>query len=99
MTLVMERNPTPTSVVRMLSSLEDVIAVIAESRLIKSSHVELRRLSVEVHAGTLLLRGRVSSYYLKQVAQSLVRGVSCVVEIDNQVCVTPSPGGGVGGLR
>jgi osmotically-inducible protein OsmY len=99
MPLIMERNPTPTSYVRMLSSLQDVIAAVAESRLIKSSYAEVRGLSVEVHADTVLLRGRVSSYYLKQVAQSLVGGVSGVEEIDNQVCVTPSPGRGVRGPR
>ena len=38
-----------------------------------SSHSEVRRLSVQVIDGTVVISGQVSSYYHKQVAQEAVR--------------------------
>jgi osmotically-inducible protein OsmY len=57
----------------------------AERRLRQSRYLELRAVSCEFHEGVLTLRGRVPSYYLKQMAQSLVDRIPGVSELDNQL--------------
>ncbi len=47
----------------------------AEHCLRKSGYLGLRSVSCESHGNVLVLRGRVSSYYLKQLAQELVRRI------------------------
>lgn len=51
---------------------EAVVASHAEMGLRRSSYRELRGISCYFHEGVLTLRGRLPSYYLKQVAQTLV---------------------------
>jgi osmotically-inducible protein OsmY len=43
------------------------------------------RVSCQFDAGVLLLRGRLSSYYHKQVAQEAVKGLDGVVDIINEI--------------
>ena len=50
----------------------------AQSRLRKSGYHELQLVSCEFHEGVLTLRGRVSSYHLKQVAQELIRHLTAL---------------------
>ena len=57
----------------------------AQSRLRKSAYHELRLVSCDFHEGVLTLRGRISSFYLKQVAQTLVRELDGVEEINNRL--------------
>ncbi len=57
----------------------------AQSRLRKSAYHELRLVSCGFHQGVLSLRGHVSSFYLKQVAQTLVRELDGVREINNRL--------------
>jgi osmotically-inducible protein OsmY len=57
----------------------------AERQLRHSGYLALRRLSCNFHAGVLTLRGRVPSYYLKQVALAVVAAVEGVEHIDDQV--------------
>ncbi len=57
----------------------------AETRLKQSSHAALRRVRCDFHEGVLTLRGRVSSYYLKQLAQTLTAGVKEVQELVNRI--------------
>ncbi|MHC4399002.1 MAG: BON domain-containing protein [Planctomycetota bacterium] len=61
------------------------VKTIAESRLRGSAYGEVRRLRCEFHHGVLTLRGRVSSYYMKQVAQHLVQRIDEAMEIDNRL--------------
>ena len=53
-----------------------------------------RHIHIEDHAGELVLRGNVPSYYLKQVLQTVLRGIRGVRRIDNQVQVC-SPRGSI----
>ncbi len=76
----------------VISPPEDIVTVAAESRLLRSSYLELRRVSCEFRNGVLTLRGCVSRYYLKQIAQTILDGLSSVAEIDKQLQVTPLPG-------
>jgi osmotically-inducible protein OsmY len=71
----------------LISSMDDVITVAAEAKLLSSHYAEIRRVSCHFHEGTLTLRGHVSRYYLKQISQNIVSRVAGVVEIDNQVRV------------
>jgi len=57
----------------------------AEARLHRSQYVELRAVSCQFHEGVLTLRGQVPSYYLKQMAQSLVDSIPGVLQLDNQL--------------
>lgn len=50
-----------------------------------SQHHELRQLRCEFRDGTLSIYGHVSSYYLKQLAQELVRQIAGVDRIHNQL--------------
>ena len=63
------------------------VCQVAESRLRNSSYWALRTLSCEYHDGVLVLNGRLPTYYLKQIAQTLVEGMDGVLEIANRVDV------------
>lgn len=57
----------------------------AERRLQNSAYGALKRVRCECRAKVLSLRGQVPSYYLKQMAQSLVATAPGAVQIDNQL--------------
>jgi osmotically-inducible protein OsmY len=59
----------------------------AQNLLERSNYLALRRLRCEFHDGRLVLNGRVPTYYLKQVAQTIVRQLPGVRRIDNMVDV------------
>jgi osmotically-inducible protein OsmY len=75
----------PNSVAEEISSAE----AHAEARLRQAPYLELRQVTCTCRAGVLHLRGTVSSYYLRQVAQALVQGLDGVEAIDNQLDVMP----------
>lgn len=62
----------------------------AENRLRKNAYLVLRNISCEFRDGILILRGCLPTYYLKQIAQSVVFGVAGVERIDNQIEVRSS---------
>ncbi len=51
----------------------------------------LRNLRVEAQGGTVVLQGRVGSYYEKQLTQQCCRRVAGVVELIDRVQVVRSP--------
>ena len=55
------------------------------SRLETSGYPQLRKVSCEFHEGVLTLRGQVSTFHLKQVAQTLIRRLESVGEINNRL--------------
>jgi hypothetical protein len=55
--------------------------------LLQSAHPALRRLSVEETEAAIVINGRVGSYYLKQLAQEVVRPVRGVRQLVNRVTV------------
>lgn len=65
-----------------------VIARRAQERLLESSFVSVRRLTCDVHEGMLTLRGRLPSFYTKQMALTLLSDVEGVEEITDRVEVT-----------
>ena len=76
-----------------LSKERPSIQAEAQSRLRRSGYHELHLVSCEFHEGVLTLRGRVSSFHLKQVAQTLIRDLDGAEEVNNrlEVAVTPTP--------
>jgi hypothetical protein len=58
-------------------------AVLAKAALQRSRIYTLRRLQVEQHGDAIVLRGRVESFYHKQLAQELIRTAVDGVEVIN----------------
>ena len=55
--------------------------------LMQSGHAQLRQVRVLVSGSEVALLGRVPTYYLKQLAQSLVRGIEGVESLRNELDV------------
>lgn len=72
------RNTTP-----LARQIKHPLAQRAEAEFKASSYYELRNVGCEFRRGTLMLSGRVSSFYLKQVAQTMVSKIDGVLEIVN----------------
>jgi len=62
----------------------------AAARLRQSPYPEVRRVSCDFHDGVLTLRGRVSSYHMKQMAQVAAGAALAAHEFNNQVEVLPA---------
>ena len=69
------------------------IQALAEWGLRRSRYPALRAVSCDYQDGVLVLRGRLPSYYLKQMAQEVVgHQVQGVSRLDNQIqVVRPDP--------
>jgi hypothetical protein len=66
-------------------ALFNEISQIARGVLRQSAYMELRELSCDFNGGVLTLRGRVPTYYLKQLAQEAVADVPGVITVQNGV--------------
>jgi len=67
----------------------------AQLRLRTSGYRQLQLVSCEFHEGVLTLRGEVSSFYLKQLAQTFTCGLDGVGEINNRLEVAESTTSGI----
>ena len=76
---------------RMAEILLNDVAERAKTVLSRSRIYDLRRLQVEQDGETLLLSGRVDSFYHKQLAQELVRTAVEGVEVSNAISVVYNP--------
>jgi osmotically-inducible protein OsmY len=72
-------------------SQEHEIAEAAGDRLRKSPYLEVRDISCQCDHGMLFLRGRLSTFYHKQVAQEAVAGLAGVVQVVNEIEVAALP--------
>ena len=63
------------------------VTELARERFRTSSHPALRAISCEYDKGVLRLRGRLSSFYHKQLAQEAVVNISGVTKVENEVVV------------
>ena len=57
----------------------------AQARLQQSPHAALRNIDCQFEQGVLVLRGRVPSYYHKQLAQEAVAHLEGVLRVVNQI--------------
>lgn len=62
---------------------DEKLAAAAGRELSDSSYFALRSVSCECHERVLVLRGKVPSFYLKQLAQEIVRKMEGVGEVLN----------------
>lgn len=69
------------------SSRDEQILHKVKQVLHQCGYEQLRRVSTYCDDGRITLQGRISTYYLKQVAQELVRSVSEVRDVDNDLRV------------
>lgn len=56
-----------------------------ESAISRAPHLVDKLVRIEMHAGHVVLRGVVRSYYQKQMAQETVRTVDGVAQVENQL--------------
>ncbi len=61
----------------------------AQAALLCSPYLPLRQLRCDYHEGVLAIRGRVPTFYLKQLAQTVVSRVRGVEQVANRVEVIP----------
>lgn len=64
-----------------VATLEDRI----DSAITRAPHLLDKVIRIETHAGHVVLRGMVGSYYQKQMAQEAVRTVAGVSQVENQL--------------
>lgn len=69
----------------------DDIVEIAEERLRATRYPQLRRIDCSCCRGLLILRGSVTSYFQKQLAQETLRNLPGKRSILNEVEVVPDP--------
>lgn len=62
----------------------------ATQALRQSSHPGLRNLTIQEADGTIIILGRVTSYYLKQLAQETIMPVRGECQLLNRVTVVKS---------
>ena len=81
---MIQRTPAPLAAP---TTFHDSIPQLAERLLGRSGYRALRQVHCEYAAGTLTLLGQVPSFYMKQVAQTLVKHLDDVTIIDNRLIV------------
>ena len=64
------------------------VAEIAQQRLKKCSYPALRGVNCRSQEGVLVLTGVVPTFYMKQIAQTLMRSLNQVELIDNRLVVS-----------
>lgn len=62
-----------------------VVIELANTCLQKSLYTAIRNVSCEYDQGVLWLRGRLTSYHEKQMAQEAVMGLEGVAQVVNQI--------------
>ena len=72
--------------VRTRAGTHEVVKM-AQQRLQESPYLALRSVDCEFYQGVLTLTGEVPTYYTKQMAQTLVRGLDQVQRIENRLFV------------
>ncbi len=76
----------------MAATILDEIQPRAQAALANSPFYELRELKVEHRDDTLLIDGRVSSFYHKQLAQEVIRSVCTNIKVVNSIRVESEEG-------
>jgi len=69
----------------LLLAREEAVRAAAEARLRQAEYLPLRQIRCEFHEGVLTLRGWVPTYYLKQLAQTLVGSLDGILELNNRL--------------
>ena len=85
---------SPANVRLEKEAMEDRVVSQARVQLNENDHFRSRSdsISIEYQKGKLVLMGRLPSFYLKQVLQTILRGLPGVQRIDNRVDVISATG-------
>jgi hypothetical protein len=75
---------------RLIEEMGCRVTCTATQRFQRSHYFEINRIECELRDGQLCLHGRVSSYFMKQLAQELVRSIDGVCSIQNHIEVVPA---------
>jgi osmotically-inducible protein OsmY len=93
-TLTIERvHHQETPILPNLAEIGARLTRISQQRISRSPYPEVRKVQCEVREETVVLRGTVTTYYYKQMAQESVRSIEGISDIANEVEVsylTPS---------
>ena len=68
-----------------MSTVDETLDTLISNTIQKHPHLKRRRVHFETQEGRVVLRGTVSSYYHKQLAQEAVRRLQGVDSIENQL--------------
>ena len=79
--------PVPRPTIRFSVDTIDEKARILEILIRRAGHRSLNHVRASVTDGWIVLRGRVPSYYLKQLAQEAVRPMAIGMQIRNELHV------------
>jgi osmotically-inducible protein OsmY len=74
--------------VERIAALDRLIVDNVHRALRASGYGQLLKLNAHCEHGRVTLQGRVPTYYLKQVAQSVLNSIDGIRDIDNDVKVT-----------
>jgi osmotically-inducible protein OsmY len=77
--------------VDVLPADQEAVARRAEALLQHHSYLTLRNISCAAHGNTLILRGCLPTYYLKQLAQEAVSFLEGVDQVVNDIQVQTMP--------
>jgi hypothetical protein len=81
----MSTHQNPNAVTDHTAPVECPVTLLAVCRLRRSGYGALHGVGCTFESGVLHLRGYVPTYYLKQVAQSLVTDLEGVLQVKNQL--------------
>jgi len=70
-----------------------MVVTAVQDRFQRSPFLPLRKVTCSVHDGVLVLRGRVPTYYLKQLAQTIGTSTDGVQQVINDLRVDFPEGG------
>ncbi len=87
--MVMVRHAAPPPDAVAPPTHETIILTTVRELLRNNPYLSLRKIDCEYSGGRLTLRGRVPSYFLKQLAQSTVARAEGVERVVNLIQVTP----------
>lgn len=79
--------PTPTRPAANLIDYDAELLHRIQTALAASGHPQLRVLRIGVHEGYVTLRGCVTSYYQKQLAQEVAKRVDGAEALRNEIVV------------
>jgi osmotically-inducible protein OsmY len=68
-----------------MSTVETTLDALISSAIERNPHLKRRNLRFETSEGRVVLRGTVSSYYQKQMAQEALRRLQGVDHIENHL--------------
>lgn len=71
---------------------EEAVRAHVEAAFRQANYMPLRRIRCDYQEGVLTLRGRVPTFHLKQLAQTLVQSLELVLDVNNRVEVGPAAG-------